>query len=214
MSALLNVFRNPSITNEPPTATEQRRNDWAVIILILFAILLGWGMRNNSVNAVKEFTFQGGIPTIAVPAPWITTQGEGVLLRAYDPASLSTFSSHVELASRPLRSGEDLSLINISWPLKRSQELDRFRTLSSQPVIGPTGEAALLLTYAYIADPTRESGTTGLPVVVKGQDLLFVVGDESARQLVALTTAADATHWDAEAHLFRRIHDRLGVRGR
>jgi hypothetical protein len=214
MSTLLNAFRNPSITNQPPTAAEQRRNDWAVIIVILFAIFLGWGIRNNTVNAVREFSFQGGIPTITVPASWIKGQGEGLLLRAYDPGSLSTFSSRVEVTARPLRAEEDLSLINVSWPLKRSQELDRFRTLSSQPVTGPTGEAALLLTYAYIADPTRESGTTGLPVVVKGQDLLFVVGQGATRQLVAVTTAADATYWDVEAYRFRSIHDRLGVRGR
>jgi hypothetical protein len=212
MSTLLNMLRNPSITNEPPTVQEQRRSDWAVIIVILFAIVLGWGIRNNTLNAMQEFSFQGGIPSISVPASWVKAQGEGLLLRAYDPATLSTFNSSLELSTRPLRQGEDLTLINATWPLKRSQEMDRFRTLTSQAVTGPGGEPALLITYAYIADPTRESGMTGLPVVVKGQDLLFKVGEGTTQQLVVLTTVADATLWNSEAALFRAIHQRMGVR--
>lgn len=214
MSALLDTLRNPSITNEPPTAAEQRRNDWVVIAVILFAVFLGWGIRNNTLNAVQEFSFEGAIPTITVPASWIKSQGEGVLLRAVDPASRSTFDARVEVTARPLRENEDLNTLNASWPLKRSQELDRFRTLNSRGMMGPNDQPALLITYAYIADPTRESGALGLPVVVKGQDLIFIAGEGASAQLVVVTTAADATQWETEARVFRNIHEHLGIQDR
>lgn len=213
MSTLIERFRTPSITNEPPTVEEQQRNDRYVIALIVIAILLGWLIRNNTVNAVNEYTFEGEIPTVVLPANWITAQNEeGLLLRASDPDSPGIFDGLVEVSARPLREGEDLAMLNVSWPLQRSQELDRFRTLSSRPVIAPDGEPALIISYAYIADPTRESGVLGLPVVVRGQDLLMTVGEEGDRQLVVITTAADAVDWERESSAFEQIYDRLGVR--
>jgi len=76
-----------------------------------------------------------------------------------------------------------------------------------------TGTPGLLLTYAYIADPTRESGSLGLPVVVKGQDLLFIANDGIGDRLVAATVAADATEWDAHAEDFSAIFTSLGFQG-
>jgi hypothetical protein len=211
MSAFLDTLRNPSITNEPPTSAEQRRNDRYVIGLIIVAILLGWLFRNSTVNAVEEISFENGIPAITVPANWIMSRGDEVLLTAIDPASASTFDARVEVFARPLQEDEDLNLISISWPLQRSQQLDRFRTLNSVAVVGPNAEPALLITYAYIADPTRESGALGMPVVVRGQDLLYLTGEENQRQLVVVTTAADAAEWQDEAAIFQRIRNRLGV---
>jgi hypothetical protein len=212
MSAWIERLRTPSITNEPPTVEEQQRNDLYVIATILIAILLGWIIRNGTVNAVREYSFEGDIPTIVLPTNWITSQTEeGLLFQAIDPDSPGLFSGLIQVSARPLREGEDLSVLNVSWPLQRSQELDRFRTLSSQPVLAPDGEPALLITYAYIADPTRESGALGMPVVVRGQDLLMMVGEEAERQLVVITTAADAADWDQESRVFAQIYDRIGV---
>lgn len=216
MSTLLNskwleALRNPSITNEAPTAQEQRRNDWVMIAVIVVAILLGWGFRNNVRTAMRTYAFDNVIPAISIPSSWIRSQEDGLLLRAIDPSSASTFDASVEVFARPLREGEDLTQVNVSWPLRRSSELDRFRTLNSQVVTGPGGEPAILLTYAYIADPTRESGTLGMPVVVRGQDLLFTVEEDGRPLLVAISTAADASEWEREASAFRAIHRRLGV---
>ncbi|MBX3000554.1 MAG: hypothetical protein KF893_18685 [Caldilineaceae bacterium] len=213
MSTVLDRLRSPSITNEPPTVQEQQRNDLYVIATIVIAILLGWLVRNSTANAVRQYTFEGGAPAITLPADWIISRTqEGLLLRATDPRSPSTFNGLVEVSARPLREGEDLTVLNVSWPLKRSQELDRFRTLSSRAMIAPNGEPAQLITYAYIADPTRESGTLGMPVVVRGQDLIMMVGEGADRQLVVITTAADATDWTREAPVFERLYNRLGVR--
>lgn len=213
VDSVLETLRNPSVTNQPPTAEEQRRNDRNTIVVIVVAILLGWMIANGARNAVNEYEFEGEVPSVVVPEGWITTESEGeVLFSAIDPASLSIFDSRVEVYARPLKAGEDLSMLNVSWPLQRSQELERFRTLSSQVVTGPNREDALLITYAYVADPTRESGTLGLPVVVRGQDLVFIAGDEGAQEVVVVSTAADAAEWESAEVAFQKLFDHLGVR--
>ncbi|MBI3958988.1 MAG: hypothetical protein HY328_09270 [Chloroflexi bacterium] len=213
MAALLEALRKPSITNQPPSPSEQRRNDLLMIVVILFAIFLGWGMRNNSVKAMHEFVLGGQLPTLAYPASWLEAQTEGVLFRAIDPASPSTYDARVELFVRDAKEGETLDQISASWPLRRTQELDRFRNLAAAAVKGPGGAPALIITYAYIADPTRESGSLGLPVVVKGQDLLFIANDGIGDRLVAVTVATDATEWAAHADAFTKIFASLGVQG-
>ncbi len=213
MAALLDALRTPSITNQPPSAGEQRRNDLLMIVVILFAIFLGWGIRNNSVKAVREFALGDQLPTLAYPAAWLEAQSEGVLFRAIDPASPSTYDARVELFVRDVKEGETLEQISASWPLRRTQEFERFRNLAVDVAQRTGDQPALLFTYAYIADPTRESGSLGLPVVVKGQDLLFIANDGIGDRLVAVTVAADATEWATHADAFAQIFASLGVQG-
>ncbi|MCB0113529.1 MAG: hypothetical protein R2873_08470 [Caldilineaceae bacterium] len=208
------TMRNPSVTNVPPSAEDQRRTDLATIGVIVVAILLGWMIGNGAMNAVDEYDLADGLLSVVVPERWITNvDGEdGVIFSAVDPASASTFDSRVEVIARPLKEGEDLTMLNVSWPLRRGQELERFRTLSSEVVTGPTGEDALLITYAYVADPTRESGALGLPVVVSGQDLVFLAGEADAQQVVVVSTAADAAEMESAEETFAALFDHLGVR--
>lgn len=213
MAAFLEALRRPSVTNQPPSAGEQRRNDLLMIVLILFALFLAWGIRTNSANATETFALGGQLPTLAYPATWLEAQTDGVLFRAIDPASPSTFDARTEVYVRDMKEGETLDGVSTSWPLRRTQELDRFRTLSSEVVRRADGSPGLLLTYAYIADPTRESGSLGLPVVVQGQDLLFVANDGIGDRLVAVTVAADATEWESHADDFAAIFASLGVQG-
>jgi len=211
MAGLINTLRKPSITNQPPSANEQRRNDLLMIVVILFAIFLGWGMRNNATDAVHSFALGGQLPTLTYPASWLEAQSDGVQFQAIDPASSSTFDARVEILVRDAKEGETLDQISASWPLRRTQELERFRNLAANVALGPDGQPALILTYAYIADPTRESGSLGLPVVVKGQDLLFVTNDGIGNRLVVATVAADAAEWESHADAFAKIFASLGV---
>lgn len=213
MAGLMEALRRPSITNEPPTRSEQRRNDLLMLLVLAIALLLGWGVRNNALYATQEFALGGQLPVVTFPASWIKGEGENVLLLAQDPASESTFDARLEVYARDLRPEEDLDLISASWPLRRSQELPRFRNLSTQVVTGAEGRPALLVTYAYVADPTRESGALGLPVVVKAQDLLFIANDGANDRLVVVTVACDATEWRQRVDTFGQIFQRLGLQG-
>jgi hypothetical protein len=66
-------------------------------------------------------------------------------------------------------------------------------------------EPALLVTYAFVADPTRAAGAVGPPVIAEAQDLIFVTG----RTLVIVSVAADTTEWNEAMNDFRIIFDSL-----
>jgi hypothetical protein len=206
MSTWLATLTKPSVTNEPPTEGQLRRIDLAVIITILFALFLGFGIRNNAVGASRTIELGEGLPSIKIPANWITGQPEGMLLRARNPRSSSIFSAELNVMTRPLTAGQDAVAARTSLGLQRSQELLRYRELDADPVT-VNGQPGILVTYAYIADPTREQGAIAPPVVVQAQDLIFPSGNNA----VIITIATDAATWDDEQASIEIIQDSLNM---
>ena len=212
MSALLDALRRPSITNEPPTAKEQWRNDMAVLLVALVALLLGWSIRNAVVDARSQFSLGPDLPALEYPRSWLQQGKEGLIFQAIDPASASTFDARLSVAVQEGVEEQALEMAEMTWPLQRSKEFQWFRHLSTMSVTGPDDRPALLVEYAYVADPTRASGGNGLPVVVRAQDLLFLAGEGPDARLVAVTVAADAGEWDEHADQFQAIFQSLGVK--
>jgi hypothetical protein len=157
MSTLLTALTKPSVTNEPPAEAELRRNDIAVLVLLLFALFLGWGIRNNVVNASTEIELGEGLPSISIPYGWITGKSDEYLLEARNRGSASIFDAEVRVTARPLTQNENLVSARTALGVQRTQELLRYRELSADPVnVGNT--PGMVVTYAYVADPTREAG--------------------------------------------------------
>lgn len=207
MSSLLSALGKPSVTNQPPSAWENRRNDIVIILWFVFMLLLGMGIRNITLNASRPLALGQGLPTIAVPAGWSITKSENLALQAKNLASPSTFDAELDVFVGNLADKETLDIARSAWSLKRSQTLSQYRELSVENVKVLGNAAGLRTTYAYVADPTRESGANGLPVVVEAQDLIFVQG----KQLIVVTTAADANEWSTEANHFRLVQESLKV---
>jgi hypothetical protein len=207
MSTWLNILSKPSVTNQPPTEQELARIDWAVIAIVIFALFLGFGIRNNASNASRTVELGEGLPAIDIPSNWITGTPEGMLLHARNPRSPSIFNTEVAVATRPLAVGEDAAFARTAIGLQKSQNLLRYRELRVDNVT-VDGVAGLLVTYAYVADPTREQGASAPPVVVQGQDLIFPSGENTA---VVVTVAADAARWDEEQAAIDLIYNSLDV---
>lgn len=206
MSTWIASLTNPSVTNEPPSEQDLSRIDLAVIVTILFALFLGFGIRNNAMNASNTVELGEGLPSIEVPSNWITGRPEGMLFRARNPRSASVFNSQLTVMTRPLESGQDAVAARTSLGLKRTQELLRYRELEAEPVT-VNGQPGILVTYAYVADPTREQGGIAPPVVVQAQDLIFVNGNNA----VIITFAADAANWDREQASLDIIQNSLNI---
>jgi hypothetical protein len=205
MNNLIDLLRRPSLTNLPPTRFELRRNDLAVIVVVLLAFVFGLGIRNLALNASKSIALGDDLPTLRYPAGWITGQPEFLHFQAVNPASASTFDAQIDVFLRDLKTEETLDVARASWGLQRGQELLQYRELAADPVTVLNNQPALLTRYAYVADPARESGANGLPVIVEGQDLLFFHG----AQLVVITLAADVNDWEAEQRHFQIVLDSL-----
>jgi hypothetical protein len=208
MSTWLNVLTKPSVTNEPPSEKELSRIDLAVIVTFIFALFLGFGIRNNAVSASRSVELGAGLPTVEVPNNWITGTREGMLLYARNPRSPSTFNAELSVTTRPLAVGEDAVAARTGLGLQRTQELFRYRELDATAVT-VDGQPGVLVTYAYVADPTREQGAIAPPVVVQAQDLIFPSG---TNQAVIITIAADASTWDEEEASIQIIQDSLKMK--
>lgn len=209
MTTLLARLTKPSETNEAPTERDLFRTEIAVIVVFIFALFLGIGIRGNAMNNHRTVTLGDGLPRIAVPAGWITGEVEGALFYARNPRSPGFFNSEVLVATRSI-AGEEANVVTVrtGLGLQRTQDLLRYRELEAQAVT-VNNQPALLVTYAYVADPTRDQGAIAPPVVVQAQDLIFGVGDTA----VIVTVAADAAHWDAQEAFFQMIYRSLNVRG-
>jgi hypothetical protein len=207
IDSLLATLRKPSITNRPPGAGEIHRNDIAVVLVVLFAFFLGWSLRNQAIHASRSFSLGDDLPTLRYPARWITSQPDPLHFQATNPTSVSSFNAQIEVYVRDLQADETLDMARANWGLQRSRELLQYRELSAEPVTVLDGQPGLRIRFGYVADPTRESGASGLPVVVEGQDLLFLHGGE----LVVVTMAADAHDWETEQEHFQIVLNSLNV---
>jgi hypothetical protein len=198
----------PSITNEQPSEKELSRIDLAVIATVIFALFLGFGIRNNASTASRTIELGQGLPTLEIPNNWITGTPEGLIFHARNPRSPSNFSAELSVAARPLAVGEDAVAARTAVSMNRSQDLFRYRELEAQAVT-VNGQPGILVTYAYIADPTREQGAVSPPVVVQAQDLIFPSGENQA---LIVTIATDAATWDEEEASVQLIQNSLGMR--
>lgn len=204
MSTLLDTLRRPSATNAPPDRHDIWRNDLAVLVWVLFILFLGLGMRNNAMNAQRTATLDNGLPEIAYPRSWVRTATDTADFTAVDAGSPSIYNTTVQVNSRTLKETEDLGLARAGWTIKRSQELKDYRELEAgRATVGD--EPALWATYAYIADPSRDSAAIGPPVVVEATDLFFI--DDG--RLVVVTVSADASDWDEYTDEFDLIYRSL-----
>lgn len=209
MSSLLTTLTKPSVTNEPPSGSEIRRNDLVLLITVVITLLLGFAIRNSAVNASRSVALGTDLPSVRLPARWITGQTEDYVVTARNPRSPSILDSEIRIAVRPLNPDENMVTARSGLSIRRTQELLRYRELSAEAVtVG--GEPGILVTYAYVADPTRPAGALAAPVVAQAQDLVFV--EPGPSQVVVVTTAADATDWDNEERYFRIVHNSLNVK--
>jgi len=204
----LSAIWQPSITTEPPTVREIQRNDLALFLFVLALLLVGWLVRTTAQNRAQTQALAVDLPTILYPADWVTSgTTDEALFAARNPASPSTLDSEIRVQALPVREGESLETLRVITSLRRNQELDRYRELEAQRVLVGGSEPGYLVSYAYVADPTRDSGFAGLPVVAEGRDLLFGSGN----QWLVISTVADAAMWEQESAPFDALFDHLQV---
>lgn len=208
MTMWLERLTKPSPTNEAPSAGELRRNDLLVAALIVFAIFLAFGIRNQVLSASTKVRLGENLPRIAYPKQWRTQTSEGTLLHVIKAGSPSTFDTQMFVTGRPLRTDESLEDARADRGIKLATTLPGFRELEAERMTVQNDQPALISTYAYVADPTRDAGANGLPVVVEAQDIMFLNGG----QFLVVTLAADANDWDQELREFAIIKDSLRLK--
>jgi hypothetical protein len=197
----------PSVTNEPPSPRDLNLNEIAVTVTLIVALLLGIGIRNSSINNSREVELGAGLPTISIPANWITGTSPDYVVSIRNRGSAGIFDTEISVAIQPLGENENPVTVRTKLGFQRGQQLLRYRELEAVPVTVDDAEG-VLVTYAYVADPTRDEGAVAPPVVVQAQDLIFAANGNA----VIVTMAADAAHWDKEETYFNLVKNSLRVK--
>lgn len=210
MTLWIDHFIKPSETNEPPSPREQLRNDLAVTVTVLFALILALGIRNQVYTSSNFTTLNAGAVRIAYPERWVMrSHGEGAFT-AIHLGSPSTYDTRVDVSSRPLGANETIDLARFDRGLRLSGEVAGYRELEAVEMEVLNGTPAIVTTYGFIADPTRDAGAIGLPVVVEAQDIIFVQND----MVYVISMSADAVAWTANARNFAVVTDSLRLQER
>jgi hypothetical protein len=179
--------------------------DWAVVGVVVVALLLGWAVKAWAEGSTEQFSDAETALTLNYPTGWLAGSDEDFLFRARDPQS-GLFKTTYRVAAQALDPARPLSLVDAvnMTSVSRARKLTAFRLLDIEPV-GPEAESprAIWSRYAYVEekpDPFRET----LPVVVLGLDYTGVKDDH----LFTLTLlASEANFEEAEAAFKAFVRD-------
>jgi hypothetical protein len=187
-------------TNTKPSLGD-RYSDLAVIVVTLVAVFLGWWLM-TSVES-RSLPFEAAGVKAQMPAGWLTNQADtGVILHATELGG-SDFGTTYQLEVLPVASGSLPAEIASLYSLTRAQDLLALRVLDQQEV-SVDGHDGYKVTYAYV-DSDPDVTRANVPVVVRGVDYIFVVGERA----VVATYRASEDNYEADFGRFRRFLESL-----
>jgi len=187
-------------TNIKPSLGD-RYSDWAVIVVTLVAVLLGWLLMSNVQSRAVPFD-AGGVKGL-MPAGWVTDQANtGVVLHTTELGG-SGFSTAYQLEVVPIAGDASPTDVASLYSINRAQDLNTVRVLDQQDVT-VNGQNGYKVTYAFV-DADSDLTRADVPVVVRGVDYFFVAGDHA----VVVTYQAGEDNYEADFGRFRRFLESL-----
>ena len=169
----------------------QRRDhwaDWAVVVVVAIALILGLVLREVTLSQTDSFS-EGDVSG-RHPANWVRETGEDPLLRARDPRG-GEFGTMLEVRSRPLATEAEPILVLDALAYERSAQVVAYETLSTDQVL-VGGETATRRAFTYV-HVDRNPYVDRSPVVVWGMDL--ALHDDG--RIIVVTLLADKDNFDA-----------------
>ena len=165
-----------------------RWSSWLVVAVVIVALILGWVVKTAAEGRTVPFAGEGLRATY--PAGWVRVEVQAPVLLQVGDRWAQPFRSTLSVERRPLSPGSDnpLGLIQQMVSLERGRSLSAFRTLRGEQSVAVRGEPGVRVTFAYVATNPNPFAET-LPVVMRGEDVIFLVGDSA--YVVSLTTAAE-----------------------
>jgi hypothetical protein len=187
-------------TNKKPSLGD-RYSDWAVIVVTLVAVLLGWLLMSNVQS--RAVPFEAGGVKGQMPAGWVTDLAEaGVVLHTSELGG-SGFSTTYQLEVMPVANDGNPASVASFYSIDRAQNLSTVRVLDQQDV-SVNGQDGYKVTYAFV-DANSDLTRADVPVVVRGVDYFFVAGDHA----VVVTYQAGEDNYEADFGRFRRFLESL-----
>lgn len=182
-------------TTAKPRLRTDRFADWAVVGLVVVALIAGWLVKSSAENNLQSLS--GDVGSFSYPKGWLVDKSNGLSVQDARSVSASGVPTTFSLTTEALDGDPSLNAISTGRTIKLSQDLDGFSMLGTKSD-SVNGEAAVTLSYAYVIVP--EAGTAGsarLPVVVQATDTLV----KHNGQLYVLHFNSDSNSFAALAEL-------------
>lgn len=190
------------MTARQTTHRRDRWADWAVILLVVVALVGGLILREAVLSRSVPFDFDTADISGSRPADWIEETGDDPLLRVTDPLG-GTFDPTLELRSRPLAAEAEPTLILNDLSRERATQVDAYQTLSTDQVT-VDGTVATRRTFTYV-EVDRNPYMAHMPAVVKGIDLAIRDDD----RVVIVTYLAEVDDFDTDYRYFHALVESL-----
>lgn len=176
------------------TITPKRRDrwaDWAVIGLLVVALLLGTAVMALAQGQTKEAVNAAAGLAVHYPQGWLLKPADNLAFQAVNP-NAADFKTAYQVQTTPIAAGDAvtptlaLALNNLSLSRAQQTAYRLFDTREGKPLHGqPTMEA----TYAYVLKG-NDLFSQRLPVVVQGLDIAVGRGDQAV--VFSLLASKDA----------------------
>ena len=164
------------------TRTRQDRwADWAVIGVLIVALLLGWALMLVVQGQRATFADADTGLTLRYPKGWMQKSDDRLLFQAADPSS-SEFKTTYQVRVQPIdASGSVTSTLAAALnraSLARAQEGTAYRMLDLKEGKAVNRRPTMEATYVYVVDSV-DFFSQQLPVVVMGLDIAVAEGDQA-----------------------------------
>jgi len=171
--------------------------DWAVVGVLLAALLLGWGVQTLAIGRCDTYSDVEAGLTVRYPQSWLLKADENLAFQAVNPAS-GDFGTTYRVRAWPIQAAADvtptlaLALNNAS--LSRAREGTAYRLFDIVEGKEIDGQPSMEATYVYVHEGS-DLFVQRMPVVVQGLDIAVARGDKA---FVFSLLAATDEYEDAE----------------
>lgn len=183
---------------KPPEAGEHTRNAWAVVLVVAVALVFGWLLKTTTEGRSTAFTSADHRISLSYPAAWTAGRSEDGVLLSVSGLYSSGMRPSLRIYTRALGPEQRLADAAMAWTMSRMNALHDFRDLGSEATT-LAGQSAIVLNYAYIAEPPAGAGPATLPVVARGRDTIVLLDN----QYVVFSAASDAAQGELDPQLAR-----------
>jgi hypothetical protein len=165
-------------------STRTRRDrwaDWAVLGVLVVALLLGWGVKAVAEGQRTTYTDEDTGLTVRYPKQWLLGSDEKLALQVIDPDS-GDYKTTYQVRVRPIDATGDLTptltvaLNNVS--MGRAPNSTAYRMLDTEQGSDIGGLPTMETTYVFVAE-SSDLFVQRMPVVVMGLDIAVPAGDQA-----------------------------------
>src|SRR5512139_2153882 len=152
--------------------------DLGVAIVVIVALLLGWLLREATLNRTIAYQDSETGLSLQFPAAWGTVDSlQDVLLKVENPATDSAYKTNLVVEARDLDPQNPPTLQEfVDRRVTQKSNLTGYHFISEQEAV-VDGNKSREIVYAYVVQPIEQQRRLSLPVVVVAREYIIVGPD-------------------------------------